>query len=111
MFVSNLAACEWYSIDSSKYFLEDEMKRWEKILHIKLAHIYTVYRTRYLYRKRQKSMEGKASWFIRFHPNVGKTFVVFPSSVLKVLSLPKHSQEKILQFIEYLLKQRSFSLT
>ena len=41
------------------------------------------------YFKRQKLSERKFSWFTRFHPNVGKTFAVFASSVLKVLLLLK----------------------
>ena len=40
MFVSNLAACEWYSIDSSRYFEPDNLERWGKILILRLACIY-----------------------------------------------------------------------
>ena len=40
MFVSNLAACEWYSIDSSRYFEPDNLKRWEKIVKIRLVCVY-----------------------------------------------------------------------
>ena len=40
MFVSNLAACEWYSLDPMKYFEEDNMERWKKILDIKLVALY-----------------------------------------------------------------------
>ena len=40
-------------------------------------------------RKQQKLSERKVSWFTRFHPNVGKTFVAFALSVLKVLPLLK----------------------
>ena len=42
-----------------------------------------------IYRERQKLMERKVSQFTGFPPKVGKTFVVFPSSVLKVLPLLK----------------------
>ena len=37
MFVSNLAACEWYSLDPAKYFVRDNMERWGEILDIKLV--------------------------------------------------------------------------
>lgn len=37
MFVSNLAACEWYSLNSSEYFESDNMRRWDNILEIRLA--------------------------------------------------------------------------
>ena len=37
MFVSNLAACEWYSLNPSEYFEENNTKRWENILHIRLV--------------------------------------------------------------------------
>ena len=36
------------------------------------------------YRKRQKLSERKVLRFTGFHPNVGKAFAVFASSVLKV---------------------------
>ena len=37
MFVSNLAACEWYSLDPKNYFEPDNMERWRGILDIKLV--------------------------------------------------------------------------
>lgn len=35
MFVSNLAACEWYSLNSSEYFEANNTRRWENILSIR----------------------------------------------------------------------------
>ena len=40
-----------------------------------------------MYRKRQKLSERKVSWFTGFHPNVGKTFVAFISTVWKGKSI------------------------
>ena len=37
MFVSNLAACEWYSLDSSEYFQSNNTRRWGNILEIRLV--------------------------------------------------------------------------
>lgn len=39
MFVSNLAACEWYSLDPSHYFESNNTIRWENILNIRLVRI------------------------------------------------------------------------
>ena len=44
MFVSNLAACEWYSVNSSEYFKRDNIDRWGNILVIRLVCIIVFYR-------------------------------------------------------------------
>jgi len=40
MFVSNLAACEWYSLNPTEYFESDNMIRWSKILNIRWEYIH-----------------------------------------------------------------------
>ena len=47
-----------------------------------------------MYRKRQKLSERKSLRFTEFYPNLGKTFVIFALSVLKVLPLLKGSVRK-----------------
>ena len=53
MFVSNLAACEWYSINSSQYFLADNLERWGNILNLRLACVYV-----------HSSCYGKDKWVL-----------------------------------------------
>ena len=40
MFVSNLAACEWFSTNSSQYFERDNLKRWGEIVKLRLVCLY-----------------------------------------------------------------------
>ena len=42
MFVSNLAACEWYSLDPKQYFEPNNTKRWKGILDIRLVAFYRI---------------------------------------------------------------------
>ena len=71
------------------------------------------------YRKQQKLSGRKVLRFIALHPSVGKTFVVFASSVWKVLKKVNIPQEnfcdssktiKLLTFVTYGILANPFVL-
>ena len=66
-----------------------------KILHynIMVYEMHTEFLIKMAYRKQQKLSGRKVLRFIALHPSVGKTFVVFASSVWKVLKKVKIPQE------------------